>query len=342
MINVLVVGLDKLSRKIISSLKLAKCGVTGFDFDVDRINLYNKQGLISNSSSILLNDLLKEADIIILNIEYSKYEIIFRLLPFIKSDCLIVNTNIYKENIDQIRKRLQGRTNNFIPCNFLLFPSAVIMNYDIDTKMNFILKASNFFRDIKIKTSVLNPSENDKIFSKLYQIPYLLEKTLFKNNDYPLIFKETDYTEYGFFFEDIILNRQNILLGIESFIDNLPNVKNMASTLEFFDNNNLEYIKPVENPKTDIDDEIVLKILVEKVFIKTFIYRNLEYYIDLTYLNFDYVDYDMEAVKEYYIENKQAIEISMVIFREKIINLTSFIQFDDLPLNKFVKFLNNL
>lgn len=342
MINVLVVGLDKLSRKIISSLKLAKCGVTGFDVDVDKISLYNKQGLISNSSSVLLNDLLKEADIIILNIEYSKYEIIFRLLPFIKSDSLIINTNIYKENIDQIRKRLQARTNNFIPCNFLLFPTTVIINYDIDTKMNFILKASNFFNDIKIKTSILNPSENDKIFSKLYQIPYLLQKTLFKNNDYSFIFNETDYTEYGFFFEDIILNQRNILLDIESFISDLPNVKDTKLTLEFFDNNNLEYTKPIKKVKTDIDDKILLKILIEKVFIKTFIYRNLEYYIDLKYLNFDYFDYDIEAVKEYYLENKQTIEILMVIFKERIINLTSFLAFEDIPLNKFLKFLNTL
>ena len=342
MINVLIVGLDKLSRKIISSLKLAKYEVIGFDLDVDRINLFNKQGLISNSPTTSLNDLLKEADTIILNIELSKYEIIFKLLPFIKNDCLIINTNTYKENINQIRKRLRNRSNNFIPCNFLLFPDTVIMNYDIDTKMDFILKTSNFFKNIKIKTSVLSPDENDKIFSRLYQIPYLLEKTLFKNSDYSFVFKETEYTKYELFFEDIMLNKQNILLEISDFIDNLPNIKDTASILELFDNNNLKYVKLAKNQQADIDDEIVIKILFEKIFIKTFVYGDLESYVDLSYLNFDYPKYDMEQIKEYYLKNKQSVEISMMIFKEKIINLTSFLRFDDLPLNKFIKFLNNL
>ena len=125
-------------------------------------------------------------------------------------------------------------------------------------------------------------------------------------------------------------------------IENLPNIKDTASILELFDNNNLKYVKLAKNQQADIDDEIVIKILFEKIFIKTFVYGDLESYVDLSYLNFDYPKYDIEQIKEYYLKNKQSVEISMMIFKEKIINLTSFLRFDDLPLNKFIKFLNNL
>ena len=341
MANVLIVGLDGLSKKIISCVKKADYKATGFDFDVDKITSYFKQDLIINNSDTILNDLLKRADVIILNTDFAKYSSIFRLLPFIKNDCLILDTRIYKENVATIRKSLGVRGDNFIPCNFTLFPDKVIMNYDNNTKMNIILAASNFFQNLKIKTSVLSPAENDRIFANLYQIPYLLNQILFKEGNFYFISNNTGLINYSFFFEDILLNRKNVTEGILNFLDNIPNAKDSSSILSLL-NEDSNYLKSKGDYESNITEEILLKIIFEKIFIKTYISRSVEYYIDLKLLNFDCTKYSINAVKEYFSKNRGIFEISLVISKEKLISISSFLQIENLPLNKFMKFLNNI
>lgn len=342
MVNILIIGLDALAKKILSLIISPEFSIYGFDFDVDKINFYYKNGLILNSPVVVLNDLLKKSNVIILNVEYSKYEIVLRHSPFILDDCLIINTNIYKGNVEQTKKRLKNRQANFIPCNFLLFPKLVIMNYGADAKMNFILRTSNFFRDINVKTAVLNPDENCDIFGKLFQIPYLLEKALLKHNGHPFIFYNIDYANYGTFFEDIVLNRQTILLSLKNFIDNIPDLKNSELMINFLTYNIPGGNKTDKNLKTVLDDDIFLKILIEKIFMQTFVSRNLEHYIDLLDINFDCGNYSLEAIKKYYLENQRTCEILTTMLREKMTNLTSFLGLDDLSVNDFATFLKNV
>lgn len=342
MSNVLIIGLDFLSEKIINSIKKTDCVVYGFDFDVDKIELFKSKNLINNSISIILNDLLKKSDYVILNIEYSKYKNVLKLLPFTKNDCLILNVNCLKENDNEIKKLMKNRMENFMPCNFLLFPKEVVLNYDKETTMNLILKTSNFFHEIGVKTSVLDANENDKIFCNLYQMPYLFEYTLFKNSEYHFINEANDYDKYNFFFDDMILNKKNILEKIRLFISNMPDLNNDNSIGELLKNNKLDSSKSLKTLKTEVNNSVVLKIIFEKIFLKSFVDRASEFYLNFKYLNFDYIDYDMKSVEEYCLGNFENIKVSMMIMKEKVISLSSFLQFDGISLDKkhIQEFLN--
>ncbi len=343
MFNVLIIGLDSLSQKVIKVLKNVDCNILGFDFDVDKINSFYRSSLITNSPHIILNDLLKESDVIIINIEYSRYKDVFKLVPFIKESCLILDTNIYKGNINEIKKMLQNRRDNFIPCNFLLFPNNIILNYDTNTKMNTIRQASDFFHKINLKTSVLDPKDNDGIFCRLYQIPYLFEHVLFKNSPSHFVLDSNKYDDYDFFFNDIILNKSSILNGIKTFLSNIPDMKGEFDIKRFLEENSLNCIKTKVNTNKVIDDDVAIKILFEKIFIKSFISKDSEYYIDLSYLNFEYQKYSIKSIEEYYLNNVENVRVSLMIIKEKIISLSSFLQFDDISISKkhIKQFLSN-
>lgn len=342
MSNVLIIGLDKLANDVFTRLKMFGYETFGFDFDIDKILFYKKNNIIKNSSDSLLQNLLKEADVIILNVDFSKYENIIKLLPFTKSDCLILNTNIYKGNSEQIKLSLQNRIENFMPCNFLLFPNTIVMNQDETYKMNVILKASNFFKSIKIYTSILSPKDNDEFFSSLYQIPYLLQKTLFKDTDFYLIKNSFKYTKYDFFYRDIFLNKKNIIIKLDNFLNNLSLIKNKEALFELIDDCNIQKIKkePIKN-ESIITEEIILKILIEKIFLKTFINRDREFFLDMENMNFDYINYNSADIKEYFSLHKSNIEVLTIFVKEKVINLSSLLQFDDFPLNKLIKYLRD-
>ncbi len=344
MSSVLIIGLNELANDIFNIIKKFGYSAFGFDFDIDKILFYKRNNIIENSSDLLLQDLLKQADIIILNIDFSKYENIIKALPFTKNDCLILNTNIYKENSRQIKESLQNRTENFMPCNFLLFPHTVVMNQDETYKMNVILKASNFFKSININTSTLSPVDNDEIFCSLYQIPFLLQKILFKNTDFCLIKNDLKYTKYDFFYRDILLNKSNIISKLDAFLNNLSLIKEEDTLFDLIDNYEIQCIKEKDenvNKNNIITEEIILKILTEKVFIKTFINRDIEYFLDIKNMNFDYIKYNNEDIKEYFLSHKSNIEVLSILVKEKIINLSSLLQFDDFPLDKLIKYLRN-
>lgn len=341
MASILIIGLDNLSKKIILHAKKVGCKVMGFDFDIDITASFFKQKLIENDPNIILNDLLKKADAIILNTELAKYAPIFRLVPFIKSDCLILDTRIYKGKIEQIKKSLGIRGDNFMSCNFTPFPDEVVITHDNNVRLALILAVSNFFNDLKIKTSTLKPLENDRIFANLYQIPYFLDKILFKSDDLHFVTSNSDFANYSFFFEDITLNKNNIIKGIHAFLDGIPNGRDTKAIKSIIkDHNNL--LKPNNKVKKEITDEAVFKIIFEKIFIKTCVPTAVEYYVDFNFLNFDYAKYDMNEVENYLMDNKDIFEISITILKEKIINLSSLLQFEDMPLAKFIKILNNI
>ena len=89
-----------------------------------------------------------------------------------------------------------------------------------------------------------------------------------------------------------------------------------------------------------ITEEVVLKILIEKIFLKTFVNRDVENFLDIENMNFDYLQYRSSEVKKYFLLHKSNIEILMMFVKEKIINLSSLLQFDDFPINKFIRYLN--
>ena len=58
-------------------------------------------------------------------------------------------------------------------------------------------------------------------------------------------------------------------------------------------------------------------------------------------MNFDYIKYNNEDIKEYFLSHKSNIEVLSILVKEKIINLSSLLQFDDFPLDKLIKYLRN-
>ena len=120
---------------------------------------------------------------------------------------------------------------------------------------------------------------------------------------------------------------------------------NMSNySFDLIDNYKIQCIKE-KNENVDknntITEEIILKILTEKVFIKTFINRDIEYFLDIKNMNFDYIKYNNEDIKEYFLSHKSNIEVLSILVKEKIINLSSLLQFDDFPLDKLIKYLRN-
>ncbi|MDD2840047.1 MAG: hypothetical protein PHY80_02865 [Rickettsiales bacterium] len=330
--NVLTIGLNDLSKKITEYLRTVELNVLGFDFDVDKIESFYHDNLIKNDSKIILQDLLKQADIIILNTDISRYVDIFRLSPFIKNDCLIINTNSYKNIDDKIKENLKNKFVDFLPCNFAFFPKNVIMNFDKNSKMALMHSLSLFFKNINIKTSDLTPKENNLVISKIYHIPFLLDSVLFKINGANFI--SNDYI-FECTYEDIILNKENILCDLENLSSNFPNIRNKNETLSLLDENIL--LTSNKNSETDITRTIFGKILIEKLMIKLFQYRSLKTYTDN--LNLGYLNYKTDFLKNYYSKNEEDIEILFLLLKEKINNLICFLEFENLTPNKLKKYL---
>jgi len=333
--NILIIGLNDITRKITEYLRTKDLNILGFDFDVDKIEDFYQENLIKNNSQTILQDLLKKVDVIILNIAISRYKDIFKLSPFIKNDCLIININSYKEPESKIKEELQNKFNEFSQCNFAFFPKNVVMNFDKNSKMNLIHLLSLFFKTINVKTSSLNSEENNIIFSKVYHIPFLLDNILFKINSENFLFKNDIFE---FIYEDIISNKINILSDLKNIFSNFPNIKNKNETLNLIDENIL--ITAHNNKfETDINKTIFGKILIEKLMIKLFQYRNLKTYIDN--LNIDYVNYDTDFLKNFYLKNEEDIEILLLLLREKLNNLISILELDNLTSIKLKKYLQN-
>ena len=193
-----------------------------------------------------------------------------------------------------------------------------------------------------MNTSVLSPNDNDNIFCSLYQIPYLMQKTLFKNTDLYLLEDETKYTDYNFFYQDLLLNKKEITNKLDIFLNNLFLIKDEDDFFNLMDNYNVQtQLKERKIANDKITEEVVLKILIEKVFIKTFLNRDVETYLDIENINFDYLQYKSSEVKKYYLLYKSNIEILVMFVKEKIINLSSLLQFDDFPITKFIRYLNS-
>ena len=62
MVKILIIGLNDFSKKLIQYFQGINYQVMGFDFSIDKIDLFRAQNLINNSSKEQLTDLLKEWD----------------------------------------------------------------------------------------------------------------------------------------------------------------------------------------------------------------------------------------------------------------------------------------
>lgn len=331
--NILIIGLNDLSKKITEHLRAAKLDIFGFDFDVDKIELFYCDSLIKNNSKVILENLLKQADIVILNMDSSRYKDIFKLSPFLKNDSLIINTNSYKELDSVIKEDLKNKLADFLPCNFSFFPKNVVMNFDKNSKMTIIHSLSMFFKNINIKISNLNPEENNSVFSKIYHIPFLLDSTLFKIHSTNFI--SNDFI-FNHIYKDIILNKKNISSDLKNLMSNFLNIKNENEVLSLLNEN---ILLTSNNSETEINTTIFGKILIEKLMIKLFQYRNLKTYIDN--INLDYANYKTDFLSNYYLKNKEDIEIILLLLKEKINNLICFLELDNLTPAKLKKYLTN-
>jgi len=326
--GVLIIGLDNLSNKIIPFFKKASFKLYGFDFEVDKIDFYKND--IENSVATPLFELLKQADIIVLNTYFSKYENIFRLSPFIKINALIFNTNTCKNYMAELRKIILTKDKEFIPCNFSLFPNEVVINYDKFAKMSAIRELSELFNSLSIKTSVLDPLNNDLIFSNILHIPFLLEKIFLKKEKINLFSRDILST---LIFEDIILNK-NLL------------VKNLLNLYNFLNNKNFnlfDLIKDNYISNKVINNEIngvqFKKLLFEKIIERTLINKGFEYYSKQIF-NFNSDLYSFETLNSYYIKNKENLEIYSINIKDKINNLISFLESEQITISKLQKYLD--
>lgn len=331
--NILLIGLNDLSKKIIKHLKNKQLNIFGFDFNIDEVEAYHQNQLITNNPQTILEDLLKQTDILILNVDTSRYKDIFKLSPFIKPECLITNTNSFKENNETMEKILGNKFENLVPCNFAFFPKNVVMNFDIESKMTVIHSLSLFFKSINVKTSALTIEENNAVFSKIYHIPFLLDKILFKINNTNFVSQSNIHENT---FDDIISNKINILNNLKNLISNISDVKNENKILELLTEN---ILLASINSKEEITRTTFGKILVEKIMIKLFQYRDLKAYTDN--LKLDYTDYSIEFLKNYYLNNKEDIEILLLLIKEKLNNLATLFELESLTSSKLQKYLEN-
>ena len=332
---VLIVGLDSLAEKITQNIDNSKYEIFGFDFDVDKMLHFNQSGYIKNNPKIILNELLKLSDIIILNTEFINYPNVFKLSPFIKNDALIINTNSYKGNMVQINNILGSKNSEFIPCNFALFPYNVMMNYDKSSKMTQIMRLSSFFRDGRISTSVLSQLDNDKIMAKILHIPFIFDKLFTKEPKY------FNFMNYNFIYQDILLNRTNILIELDLFLDKLPEIRYDHRIIPLIDENNIKNLRTPVVLDRGVDHDIASKILIEKVFISSIVDRTCEEYFTLPLYNFEYKKYEKRAIIEYILSNKNELDMNYLLIKERVINLQSLLRFDDISVTRLIRSLNN-
>lgn len=338
MSKLLIIGLDKLGCNIIKLAQNIGYNVFGYDFDFNKIQeLYDMQNIM-NTTTTTLDYLLNNADIIILNIKYEDYHKILYNPDIIKGNALILNTNSCKANIVAIKNMLANRSNNFLPCNFTLFPHNIIINRTEDTKMNLIYSTQRVFEQFKLNMLFMKPEINDYVFGALYSLPYIIDKTFFRDLEYNFINRDTTYLNYNYFLEDIILNisvMKELLQKLLSSVIALKTNQNIVGLLNY----NVSYLKKVNFPETKINNKNALKILVEKLFISAYINSSMENYIDKKLFNFQYVCYSMPAVLEYLTENPTSFDRITTVIKERIINLFSFLQTDNLTTKKFSKLL---
>ncbi|HSQ97801.1 MAG TPA: hypothetical protein VLL98_03735 [Rickettsiales bacterium] len=331
--NVLLIGLNDLSKKMIKHLKSTSVNTFGFDFNIDKVELFHQNGLIKNNSKTILEDLLKQMDILILNIDISRYKYVFKLSPFIKPECLIINTNSYKEDDETMKNILNNKFEDFVPCNFSFFPKNVVMNFDVDSKMTVIHSLSLFFKSINVKTSALTIKENNLVFSQIYHIPFLLDKLLFKINNTNFISKDNISEDI---YEDIISNKSNISTHLKNLISNIPDIQNEEKILELLNEN---ILLTSTNSKTEIARTTFGKVIIEKLMIRLFQYRDLKAYTDN--INLAYTNYKADFLKNYYLTNKEDIEILLLLLKEKINSLIALFELNDLNSSKLKKYLEN-
>jgi len=323
MAKILVIGLDEFSREIILYFTQFYHDIFGFDFDADKMNSYNNNHLIVNNSSIALNVLLKNADFIILNIDVSKYDNIFKLSPFIGAQCIITNVNTCKHNYKRVQELLLNKSGNFIPNNFLFFPNKIIINSSENSKIQIIRDMANFYKNANIATEILPLSVNNLVFKLSYQIPLLFDKILL--NGTGLFLLSDNISEYNIIYKDIFSNKREIIKDLEEIIETFPRTKSDADILDFLDRNIL-ISAPNIGEFTAIDGNVMLKIFVEKLLIKTYVRKGAESLIDLSHIKFDYPKYDKTFLNAYFIKNKVSLETLAFLAKEKIISLISFMK----------------
>jgi hypothetical protein len=333
--KILIVGLDELSENIINKIT-KEYEIFGCDFDLNKVNTFYRNNLIKNDSSVNANIFFKETDFIILNVSFLNYGKIYKFLSLIKDDCLIIDTNSYKGNISSIKTIFNDKFKKFLPCNFLLFPDNIIINIGNDSNMQLVKNAYTFFKSIEICTMSLTHEENELIFTEIYHVPFLLQEMLFRSSSF--FFFEKDKIFLQKIVDDILLNNKNIINTCLKISNELEKLKNKELIIQLIKNNNL--IKKNVSLDVEIDTDMSIKILLEKILISFAKENNYIGYIDTLQINFNYKIYDEEKIIQYFAKLND-FDILILILKEKIRNLISILSFADINVDKFLKFLRN-
>ena len=333
--NILFIGLDSLVETIINYLNKTDIKIYGYDFKYEKIDHFYQKNIITNSDESNLKKIIKNINIVILNISYTDYNKIDFIIKSLNKDTFILNTNIYKEDSNNIETDF-FKNKKFLSCNFLLFPEKIIINYDEKTNINLIFEVSKFLKKLNSQIYNLKIKENNEIFSILYQIPYLINKFFFSGSDQKIINENKKFINRDLFLEDIILNK-NI---------NIKNINELLSTLNLIKNkNDLENLLKSKNDyqlnTTDdkIDMSICFKIIIEKIYIKnfSFLFKNL--YYDNNYLKFSNFDYNIDLVKDFLTKDENNLTHIIDIIKEKLKTIISFLQIKTKDIEKMKELL---
>ena len=330
--KILLIGLDQFSKNIIKYLQKFDVEIFGFDFDVDKTEIFFRENLIKNSPSVILEKLLKDVEYIILNVDFQKYKNVFKLSPFIADDCLIIDITSCKNSFLNYKNVINGKNLNFLPCNFAFFPNIVVMNFDNNFKMNLLQMTTSFLSCFNLKTSNLTIESNNSIFSKIFHIPYIFDKIFLNTHILNFLTEKNDYVKI---YQDIFYNRKNIINDLEKITKNFIGNSN-EDIFETILNEEI-LLPKFKEKKTEISNSVFFFFFLEKLMIKLSQYRFYKEY--LNNLNLDYLKYDDEFLKEYYSKNKDDLEILFLLFKEKIENFVSFLNSENLTDEKIKKYL---
>ncbi|GMO66934.1 MAG: hypothetical protein Ta2D_12780 [Rickettsiales bacterium] len=333
MYNILFIGLNDFTKKVIANVSRSNYIITGFDFnDMDKMDEFFNENLIINKVEYSTKEIFENAKIIILNIETKDYSKLAKYFPYIDKETLIININSYKGNTMQIRQNLDSFTHNFISTNLILLPEKIIFNIDDDTNLLILKKADNFLKSFGKNILQLSYKENDFLFS-IYYLFYIFQIVFFKNSKINFVPINDEIIK-----EDILLHSKNIVAMILKIINLLNNLDNLDKIKKLITNNNLPIV--LNDLGIDLTNENMTKILLEKFVIETTLKNeSLDNFFELD-INFAIKLYKQEKILAFLEKNDMSFMLFLI--NEKLKNLINILNFTDLTFEKLDNYLKML
>ncbi|GMO61481.1 MAG: hypothetical protein Ta2D_07430 [Rickettsiales bacterium] len=333
MYNILFIGLNDFTKKVIANVSKSNYIITGFDFnDMDKVDEFCDEDLIINKVEYPVKEIIENAKIIVLNIETKDYSKLTKYFSYIDKETLIININSYKTNTVQLKQILGQFAHNFISTNLILLPEKIIFNIDNDTNLLILKKANNFIKSFEKNILQLSYKENDFLFS-VYYLLYIFQIVFFKNSKINFISIDDVIIK-----EDILLYSKNIVTMILKIINLLNNLDNLDKIKKLIINNNLPIV--LNDLGIDLNNENMTKILLEKFVIETALKNeSLDNFFELN-INFAIKLYKQEKILAFLEKND--ISFMLFLINEKLKNLVNILNFTDLTYEKLNDYLKML